>query len=114
MSTKERPTPESDAIDKATCDAMDNCKTTLQSGLLAVMSYDKALKLARSLEKQRDELRDALGAMLADLPVVECNSFHHAKKDRHTSYPCPVYKRWEEAVANARALLRNNDKKEDK
>lgn len=58
---------------------------------------------------ERDEierLREALIAVLADMPVIACNCLHHGKKDYHMAGPCPVETRLEAAVARARAVLK--------
>lgn len=48
-----------------------------------------------------DPTRDALRALLENLPHVECNSFHHDKADYHSGFDCPVCKRWQAAVEQA-------------
>lgn len=39
--------------------------------------------IARAVNCHAD-LVEALTLILADLPIVECQSFHHAKRDRHS------------------------------
>ena len=42
-----------------------------------------------------DEIRSMLNDVLADLPHLCCENFHHAKKDQHTGSDCPVSNRFD-------------------
>ena len=50
-------------------------------------------------------LVDAIAAILRDLPAYECQDFHHAKKDRHDGFDCPVNNRFDAAIEFARNLI---------
>ena len=50
------------------------------------------------------ELVEALGAILADIRVFDCDHLHHTKKDLHKAGPCPVEIRLEAAISRASAL----------
>lgn len=65
--------------------------------------------------KQQDTtMATALKAMLADVPDVTCSDFHHNRADYHDGiHECPVVKRWEAAVASARAALAAFNEKEN-
>jgi hypothetical protein len=94
MSTKERPTPETDALEERLYrhDFGSNHATT------------ERLKLARSLEQQRDELKEAL--VWAEAWIVATSGEVPEIRE------CGTYRRM---LANAQEVLaRNNDKKEDK
>jgi hypothetical protein len=93
MSTKERPTPETD---RAVRDA--------KVFSLHSQQLDHVATFARSLEKQRDELKEAL--VWAKSWIV------HTSWEVPEIRECGTYRRM---LANAQEVLaRNNDKKEDK
>lgn len=79
-------------------------------------------KLARTLERELTQakenlaeirllkthvamLREALKSIMNDIPLVECNNFHHSKKDRHSGFDCGPMRRWQSAIALADAAL---------
>ena len=51
------------------------------------------------------ELVAALGAILADIRVFDCDHLHHTKKDLHKAGPCPVEIRLEAAISRAHMLI---------
>lgn len=51
------------------------------------------------------ELAEALKAILADMPIIDCDRLHHTKKDVHGDSICPVEIRLDAAVSRARVLL---------
>ncbi len=64
------------------------------------------------IEAQLNDTRDIIAKqeeilkrLVADLPQVECQSFHHLAKDRHTDFTCPICIRWQKAVDDAKRLL---------
>lgn len=46
-----------------------------------------------------------LRRLLRDLPMYECNDFHHGKADQHEGFDCPVFKRFRAAEIEATAYL---------
>ena len=50
------------------------------------------------------ELVEALGAILADIRVFDCDHLHHTKKDLHKAGPCPVEIRLEAAISRAHTI----------
>jgi hypothetical protein len=97
MSTKERPTPETDR--------RHNEIHPAEILKHPVREYNDAMNFARSLEKQRDELRHTLMSVEA-----RCRGLSKPPGERDF-----LRARLESIADDIRsALLRNNDKKEDK
>lgn len=74
----------------------DNCLTYAET---------QCVYAVPSLVAEVERLREALSAVLADMPIIDCDRLHHAKKDRHGACSCPVETRLEAAIARARAAL---------
>lgn len=56
-------------------------------------------------------LREALIAVLADMPIIDCDRLHHGKGDYHDwAGPCPVEARLRAAIARANTALEEHDK----
>jgi hypothetical protein len=55
--------------------------------------------------------KDLATLVLKTMPTgLECNQFHHAKKDQHfSSQPCPVLTRWEETVTLLEQLRKEDE-----
>lgn len=73
--------------------------TTESSHELQCRCFDAAEEISR--------LRNILGKILCDLPMYECQDFHHVKKDQHKSSECPVYDRFNDAIEQAKKLMPN-------
>ncbi len=56
-----------------------------------------------------ERLKEALSAVLADMPIIDCDHLHHAKRDYHGDGPCPVERRLEAAIARALTALEESD-----
>ena len=68
-----------------------------------VVKADEAEALIAALEADAQRLRDAIRGLLREHPVgVDCNSFHHDKRDLHIlGSVCPPYGRYIKAVSEA-------------
>jgi hypothetical protein len=110
MSTKERPTPESDReFDRLQSIPGNNSMWDVAHGMHAH---------ARSLEKQRDELREALAEYMSaesehtDAMLLAFDESLSTATKNAAQTKANV--RLAKAKTAALSLLRNNDKKEDK
>lgn len=67
---------------------------------------------ARIAEARNAKLREALKSLVKMAPPLDCRDFHHEKEDYHEGYNCPIEKRWNVAVASARAALAGEGERE--
>lgn len=59
----------------------------------------------RAAMNDHAKLREVLQSIVMIAPPMDCQDFHHGKADYHEGYNCPIEKRWNAAIAAARAAL---------
>ena len=64
-------------------------------------------EFAARLERERDALKKALLSLVLDFPELNCDDFHHAKKDRHELHEdCPVLRRFNDKLEKFRKMAK--------